>query len=660
MATRATVTRPFLQGVAGALVIIPVLCVALMGHRVNSEPQSPDFQFTILHTNDLHSHDEPFTENTRSIGGIARIGHLIRSIRKQEPNTVVVDAGDIFQGTPFFSKYHGAVEVHLLNEIGYDLFTIGNHEFDDGPENLAEQLKQAKFQIISANLDCSKFPPLGDLVKSSVVKEINGQKVGFIGCVTPDLETLALNRGEVKLKQKGPDWYQPIKDEVEKLKKEGINKIIILSHSGLDRERDLAKNIPDIDAVVGGHSHTRMDRPEIFEHPGVGTTVVVQTGSYGRALGKLHLAFDKDGKLVFPETTYHLINITDKIYEDADLKKYIDEKGQPLLALKKDVLGEAETDFDNKWLTMPWDSPLGDMVTDAIFESAKQYGATIAFENRGGIRARIDKGPISEETVQEMLPFDNRLTIGTITGDTLLKTVEHSVQKAGGGRFLDVHGLKIAYDLKGDPGHRVVFALSEKKPGEEKSGDEKWVSIDPAKKYRIAINSYTFAGGEEYDFKTAENVKNLPDKMSDVFRAYLKKQPNNHASPPSRIVPVIATLARPEKNGTAVKVHVHADFPCAKAYLITGDGLGVDSVKITTRSEHDVAVPLAHPKIVRTEELEGKTVFDLSPPEGNDVRLSAGSNGVKKQLVIVIVEPAKGSAGKMQVSAPVDLNALSN
>jgi 5'-nucleotidase / UDP-sugar diphosphatase len=660
MATRATVTRPFLHVVAGSLVIIPVLCVALIGHRVNSEPQSPDLQFTILHTNDLHSHDEPFTEFGKSIGGMARIGHLIRSIRKQEPNTLVVDAGDIFQGTPFFSKYHGAVEVHLLNEIGYDLFTIGNHEFDDGPENLAEQLKQAKFQIISANMDCSKFPPLEELVKNSVVKEINGQKIGFIGCVTPDLETLVLNRGEVKLKQKGADWYQPIKDEVEKLKKEGINKIIILSHSGQDREKELAKNIPDIDAVIGGHSHTRMDHPEIFEHPGVGTTVVVQTGSYGRALGKLHLAFDKDGKLVFPETTYHLINITDKIYEDADLKKYIDEKGQPLLALKKDVLGEAETDFDNKWLTMPWDSPLGDMVTDAIYQAAKPFGATIAFENRGGIRARIDKGPISEETVQEMLPFDNRLTIGTINGDTLLKTVEHSVQTAGGGKFLDVHGLKIAYDSKGDPGHRIIFALSEEKPGAEKGGDEKWVPIDPAKKYRIAINSYTFSGGEGYDFKSAENVKNMPDKMSDVFRAYLKIQPNNHASAPSRIVPVVATLARPEKNGTAIKLHVHADFPCAKAYLITGDGLGVDSVKITTHTEHNVPVPLSHAKIIRTEELDGKTDVDLAPPEGNDIRLSSETKGSKKQLVTVIVEPMKASAGKIQVSAPVDLNALSN
>ena len=650
MATRTILTRPFLQGLAGILVIVVILFVVSTGHRAIGEPQTPDCQFNILHTNDLHSHDEPFTEGGRSLGGMARIGHLIRMIRKQEPNTIVVDAGDIFQGTPLFTTYHGAVEVHLLNEIGYDLFTIGNHEFDDGIDNLAEQLKQAKFEVISANLDCSQFPPMSDLVKSSVVKTINGQKVGFVGCITPDLETLALNISPLKLKKKGPDWYQPIKEEVEKLKAQGINKIIVLSHSGLDKERELARNIPDIDAVVGGHSHTRLDHPEIVDHPGVGTTVVVQTGSYGRALGKLHLAFDSSGKLIFPETTYHLINITEKINQDEDIKKYVDDKQQPLMALKTKLLGTAESNFDNKWLTMPWDSPLGDMVTDAIYESAKPYGAEISFENRGGIRARIDKGPITAEKVEEMLPFDNRLTVGTITGGKLLDTLEHSVQQAGGGKFLDEHGLKLAYDSKGEVGHRVVFALAEGKDGA-------WSPIDPAKKYRIAINSYTFSGGEGYDFKAAEDVKNLPDKMSDVFRAYLKKQPVNKANPPSRIVPVIATLARPEKKGEAVKVHVHTDTPGAKVHLITGDDLGVESLKIIEGSAREIPVPLANPRVVRTESMEGQNEIDLAPPLPADVRLTKKTN---KQLVVVVVEPAKGSAGKIQVSAPVDLNALSN
>ena len=652
MATRRLIKSPLLGGFACFIVIVFVLFLTLSGHRVNGEQERPDFQLTILHTNDLHSHDEPFTEHAKSIGGLTRIGHLIRTIRKQEPNTLVVDAGDIFQGTPFFTKYHGAVEVHLLNEIGYDLFTIGNHEFDDGVQNLAEQLKQAKFQIISANLDCSQFPPMSELVKSSVVKEINGEKIGFVGAITPDLETLALNLPPLKLKQKGSNWYLPIQQEVEKLKNEGVNKIIVLSHSGLDKEREMAKNIPDIDAVIGGHSHSRLEQPEIFEHPGIGTTVVVQTGSYGRALGKLHLAFDKQGKLVFPDTTYHLINITDKIYEDADLKKYLDEKLQPLLALRTEVLGTAESDYDNRWATFPYDSPLGDFIADALYNSGKKYGATISFENRGGIRARIDKGQITAETVEEILPFDNRLTIGTISGEVLLKVLEHSVAQVGGGKFMDEHGLKLAYDSKGEQGHRIVFVLTQGKDGT-------WEPIDPSKHYRMAINSYTFSGGEGYDFSSAEDVKKLPDKMSTVLREYLKSEPNHHASPPSRIVPIVSTLMRPEKKGDVIKLHVHTDMPDAKLYLVTGDGLGAESLTLKEGGRM-VAVPLSNPRIIRKESSKGETDIDLDAPSDSKMPTVKERKGLAKKLVTVIAEPAKGSAGKIQVSAPVDLNSLGN
>jgi 5'-nucleotidase/UDP-sugar diphosphatase len=632
-----------------------VLLLTFSGGRAYSEQEGPDFQITILHTNDLHSHDLPFTEFGKSVGGLTRIGHLIRMIRKKEPNCLVVDAGDIFQGTPLFQKYRGEVEVHMLNEIGYDLFTIGNHEFDEGLQNLADQLKKAKFQIISANLDCSQYHPMAEMVKPSIIKEVGGQKIGFVGADTPDLEALCLpeNLQPLKLKSKGADWYQPIKQEVEKLKAEGVNKIIILSHCGLDKEKEMGKNIPDVDVVIGGHSHSRLDHAEVFEHPGTGTTLVVQTGSYGRALGELNLAFDKEGRLIFPATNYHLINITDKIYEDADLKSYVEEKQQPLMALRKEILGTAETDFDNRWANFTWDSPLGDLVADAVYNAGKKYGATISFENRGGIRARIEKGDITAETVEEMLPFDNRLTVGTVSGDVMLKNLEHSVSyTGGGGKFFDEHGLKLAYDCKGEPGHRLVFVLAQDKDGS-------WRPVDPAAKYRIAVNSYSFSGGESYDFSKAEDVNKLPDKMSQVFREYLKVEPKHGAGAPSRIAPVVATLLRPEKKGEAVKLHVHSDTAEDKIYLLTGEGLGVESIRLPD-SERELPVPLSKPRIIHTTSANGQTDVDLDAPPASEVPAVKERKGKDKKLVVVVVEPAKGSHGKIQVSAPVDLNALSN
>jgi 5'-nucleotidase len=629
-----------------------LLIAAVLTRQVEGLGPAAYFQMTILHTNDLHSHDESFKERERTVGGLARIGHLIRLIRKQEPNTVVVDAGDIFQGTPIFTRYKGAVEVHLLNQIGYDIFTIGNHEFDDGVDNLANQLKEAQFKIISANLDCSKSPSLEKLVRPSLVKEIGGQKVGFVGCVTPELESLALNLSPLALKQKGAFWYQPIKQEIEKLESEGINKIIVVSHSGLDKDRELAANIPEIDAIVGGHSHTRMDKPELFQHPGIGTTIVVQTGSYGRALGKLHLVFDKDGKLVFPQTDYHLINITDRIFEEADLKDYIAEKEQPLLGLRQEILGSAESDFENKWLNYQCDSPLGDLIADALYESGKKYGATIAFENRGGIRARIDKGPISAENVEEILPFDNRLTIGTISGDKLIKLLEHSLAGSLGGKFLDEHGLKLAYDPKGEPGHKLLFVLALTKAG-------LWQAVDPNSRYRVAINSYSFSGGEGYDFSQATDVQKLPDKMNEVMRDYLKKVQSHKAHSPDRICPISTTLLRPEKDGKRVKLHVQTEFENARIYLVAGDGLGVDSVTLKANATRAIPVPLSNPRIVRSENMRGTNTIDLEPPAPTELDQRA-----KKQLIAVIVEPIKGSKngskGKIQVSAPVDLNDLNN
>lgn len=180
------------------------------------------FHLTILHTNDLHSHDESYSEKGREIGGLPRIGHMIRYFKKQEPNAVVVDAGDIFQGTPLYTKYHGEVEVHLLNMIGYDIFTIGNHEFDDGPDNLAKQLAKAKFKVINCNMDCSKEPELAAVISPYVVKDIDGQKVAFIGAVTPDLNSVALKTGGVKIKATGDDWMKPIEEQIQAVKSQGM------------------------------------------------------------------------------------------------------------------------------------------------------------------------------------------------------------------------------------------------------------------------------------------------------------------------------------------------------------------------------------------------------------------------------------------------------
>jgi len=492
-------------------------------------------QFKILHTNDLHAHDEAFVEKGRNVGGMARIAHLIRAERAKNPNVLAIDAGDIFQGTSFFRVYHGAIEIEMLNQAGYDIYTIGNHEFDDGVENLAKHLKNARFSVINSNIDASKMPELAATFKPSVVKTINGQRVGFVGAIVPNLTEVSLKTDGVKMKAIGSRWADPINEEVARLKSQGIDKIILVTHTGLELDRELATN-PDVDIIVGGHSHTRLNKPVVVKHEDGSSALIVQTGSYGRTLGDLDLAFDARGQVDLKNTKYHLINIDDRIPQDQDITAYLAEKSKPFAHLRNTVAGVAHGDFDNSFRRFPCDSPLGNLIADALADGGKQYGATIAFQNRGGIRGRIDRGIITQEKVEEILPFENHLIIATISGDTLLKALENSVSGNLGARFFDVHGMKLAYDSSKPSGDRIVYAQAEDTAGN-------WGKVDKKKTYRIATNDYSFHGGEGYDFSTATDVVDTGKRLSEYFSKYLIK--TKHVKPRSqaRIIPVISNTS---------------------------------------------------------------------------------------------------------------------
>lgn len=490
---------------------------------------SGEFHFTILHTNDIHAHDEPFWERGKEVGGVARIATLIQQFRKEIPNIAIVDAGDIFQGTSFFKFYHGEVEVEMLNRAGYDIYTIGNHEFDDGPDNLAKQLKKAKFDVINSNIDATANPALASVFKPSVIRTIGGQRVGFIGAITPSLTEVSLTTKGVGVKNSGPDWMKPINDEISKLKSQGIDKIVLVTHTGLELDRELAKN-PDVDVIIGGHSHTRLDKAVIVPHENGTNAIVVQTGSYGRALGKLDLAFDEKGNLDVANTHYRLINVDRTTPAEPTLAAYLKEKSKPFEALRNQVDGIADGDFDNYFRSYPGDSALGDLITDALAEGAKAQGATISMENRGGIRGRIERGLVTEEKVQEVLPFENKLVIATVSGATLLKALENSVSGALGARFLDVHGMKFGYNADHPTGERILWAYAADTNG-------KWGKIVPDKKYRIAINDYSFGGGEGYDFSKATDVVRTDKQLSYFLTQYLLKSKHVHPRTYGRIVP---------------------------------------------------------------------------------------------------------------------------
>lgn len=609
-----------------------VLCAQASKHNSSS------CCFTILHTNDLHAHDLSFRERGRLVGGMAKIAHVIETIKHSTANVVVVDAGDFFQGTVLFQRYSGEVEVNLLNQAGYDIVALGNHEFDNGIDNLAKQLKLAKFAVISCNLDRSQQKDLNEIVKDSVVKTINGEKVAFIGVITPDLAQLALRLAPVKMKSDRENWIKPIASQVDFYKNAGVNKIILVSHCGLEADKQLAKALPDVDVIVGGHSHTRLDSPFWIEHDDGSKTAIVQTGSYGRAIGKLALAFDKEGKV--SDADYKLINIIEHTSEDQAVSAYLQEKNAPLQALSKEILGSAKSEFTNHFKSMSCDSAIGDLICDALLEEGKDYGAKIAFQNRGGIRGCIDPGPINEEKVQEILPFDNKIVLATISGENLLEVLEHSLAGPLGGSFLDVAGLKIAFDAQKPKGKRIVFVLTENEQG-------KWIPLEPHKQYKIATNDFTFKGGEGYQFLHASNVNCRPTLLSLAFHNYLLRHKNIACAQSERICPVVANLLEAAHTSEPTLI-VHLSEPSTKVTLMFAKQLGASTT--TMGGKIPVIVPLEKPD-------QSITVRQSTRTDVMTIKLSQFKLDLKNTYVVAVCHLRKLSNGRSeQVSYPIYLN----
>lgn len=256
---------------------------------------------TILHTNDTHSQIDPLPPNDRNAGkgGVARRATLVKRIRQENPNTLLVDAGDVFQGTPYFNFYRGEVEYKAMSAIGYDVGTLGNHEFDNGVDALAAALKFANFEIVSANYDV-KGTVLESRVKPYVVKKLGGIRVGLFGLgISPVALITPANF-------KGITYNDPVvvaRDVVKTLReKERCALVVAMSHLGYHENGQrgdslVASQVDGIDFIAGGHTHTFMERPVKTKQPCGAETLIFQVGKSGINLGRVDFTF-RSGKLV--------------------------------------------------------------------------------------------------------------------------------------------------------------------------------------------------------------------------------------------------------------------------------------------------------------------------------------------------------------------------
>jgi 5'-nucleotidase len=287
--------RAFIQKTAASSAILALPSLPLLSFG------KPDIKhLTILHTNDVHSHIDPFpADNSRNPnqGGVSRRASLVESIRSENPNVLLLDAGDIFQGTPYFNYYGGELEFKLMSMLNYDVATMGNHDFDNGIDGFYAQLPHAKFDFVSANYNF-KNTILNEIVKPYKIFNKGGIKVGVFG-LGIKLEGLV----DKKMYQETV-YNDPIEtaEEMTRILKqeEKCDLVICLSHLGYNYKNEtdkicdlnLAKKTADIDLIIGGHTHTFLDKPTVVLNKKGQQTLVNQVGCYGINLGRIDFYFD--------------------------------------------------------------------------------------------------------------------------------------------------------------------------------------------------------------------------------------------------------------------------------------------------------------------------------------------------------------------------------
>ena len=260
---------------------------------------------TILHTNDTHSQIDPLPANDRLYpdkGGVARRATLVKRVRKENPNTLVIDAGDVFQGTPYFNFFKGEVEYKSMSLIGYDVVTLGNHDFDNGVDALAAAMKFANFEFVSSNYDV-RGTPLESRVKPYVVRVIGGVRVGLIGLgISPDNLITPENF-------KGVKYLDPVKAASGMVKilreRERCTLVVGMSHLGYYPtpkgneigDTQVAAQVDGIDFIASGHTHTFMKQPVLTKTPSGGNTIIFQVGRSGIYVGRVDMKI-RNGKVV--------------------------------------------------------------------------------------------------------------------------------------------------------------------------------------------------------------------------------------------------------------------------------------------------------------------------------------------------------------------------
>ena len=377
---------------------------------------------TILHTNDMHSQFLPMEaswvkQDTKPlVGGMSALSAHIEKLKKEYDPVLLLDGGDFMTGTPI-SKIvvdgaKGGGFLAMMNLIGYDAITIGNHEFDEGVDNIKALMKLADFDVLCANLEYNDKPLIS---KGYKIYKVNGIRIGVIGLLLDDLARVtAANRLKGVIVLDPVSTAQKIINKIDRK----TDMIILLTHQGYEEDIDLAKKIKNADIIIGAHSHTRVSRPEK-----INGVIVLQAGSKTTSLGRITATVQAD---TISRYEYKLSTtwVDSSLQADQKMTGLVAKYQAVIDSVYGQVIGKLVTRMDN---ADEGESSSGNFITDAIRE---KVGSDFALLNSGGIRKKLQPGPITKLDIDEMLPFANYIVTFTCSGEELMSLLETNAQAA--------------------------------------------------------------------------------------------------------------------------------------------------------------------------------------------------------------------------------------
>lgn len=474
-------------------------------------------KITVLFFNDLHGNLLPFKVKkddgtTLDVGGIAGIATLVRQIRednrKHGIKTFLFVAGDVLQGTPMSTVFKGKPDIEILNAMGVNAMTVGNHEFDFGLENFLALKKAATFPFISSNIIWKDSRKLAN-EPAAVFPITDKLRLTVIGATTTELMTTTAPANVEKL---------DVLDSVQTVGRHFLasyskGPVILLSHSRFQTDSSIAGTIGGLTAIIGGHDQILFDPVRMAN--GV---PVLQAFEKGRYLGRIDVAIDPVLKRGTIERSSYL-PITSDIKPDPEVKKIVDEYSSKLDATFKEVIGECQVFMGGERGRIRYEETnLGDFVADVM----RNYTSSdIALINAGSLRSSLDKGPITIESVFKVMPYPNEIIVAQLTGSEILDVLARSVQGTRAdedGGFLHVSG--ISFTIKGKIVSDVTVGGT---------------AIDPAKTYSVTITDFMYSGGDGYAVFTGKPSTKTGLPLRELLVDTIRKQHTVEAPAAGRI-----------------------------------------------------------------------------------------------------------------------------